>query len=350
MSENRTPRQSGPRRSVNIAADSSGKRLDMVLANSLPDLSRTRIQTLIEQGLVLETGAESGLKAGQTITNPSLRVKPGQTFSIYIPQPAAAKPQAQAIPLSIPFEDEHLLVIDKPAGLVVHPAPGNPDRTLVNALLAHCGDSLSGIGGIKRPGIVHRLDKDTSGLMVVAKTDAAHHGLSEQFSSRRISRIYLAVLWGVPVPPYGEITGNIGRNPRNRKKMAVVKRGGKLALTRYQLMRPLGGGANGQPGAASLVECRLATGRTHQIRVHLASIGHAVIGDPLYGGKKSAPKSLAMKATARTAFSFPRQALHAKFIGFEHPITRERIEFDSELPNDINLLINSIEDLQSPKD
>jgi 23S rRNA pseudouridine1911/1915/1917 synthase len=223
--------------------------------------------------------------------------------------------------LVIPYEDAHLLVIDKPAGLVVHPAPGNPDRTLVNALLAHCGDTLAGIGGVKRPGIVHRLDKDTSGLMVVAKTDLAHRALTADFAARRIERAYRAVVWGMP-PAGGEIEGAIGRDPRDRKKMAVRERGGKAALTRFARLEAFG-------TEAALLECRLATGRTHQIRVHLAALGFPLIGDPVYG-RRRAPKI------------FARQALHAGLLGFTHPATGETLRFTSDLPADMKALLAAL--------
>ena len=311
---------------MTIAETASGIRLDKVLADAVADLSRSRIRALIEAGHV-----SSG---GRTIGDPSARVKPGQIFDILIPEPRPAEPVAQAIDLDIVFEDDHLLVVDKPAGLVVHPAAGNPDRTLVNALLAHCGDRLSGIGGVARPGIVHRLDKDTSGLMVVAKSDAAHAGLSAQFADRTLSRTYLAVTEGAPHPARGEIDAPIGRSPQNRRKMAVLPSGGKAALTRYQVERRFGPAVR---PIASLVQCRLATGRTHQIRVHLASIGHPVVGDQLYRARRA---GLPNEHPIR---QFARQALHATALEFRHPVTGETERFESPLPKDIARLIEALE-------
>jgi 23S rRNA pseudouridine1911/1915/1917 synthase len=294
-------------------------------------LSRSRIKALIEDGRVSRGGA--------TITDPSYRVKPGQTFAIFIPEPAPASPLPQAAPLHIVYEDGDIIVIDKPAGMVVHPAPGNIEGTLVNALLAHCGESLSGIGGVRRPGIVHRLDKDTSGLIVAAKNDAAHESLSRQFEARTIERAYLALVWGVPAPPKGEIEGNIGRSPKNRKKMAVLRRGGKPALTRYSVVRRFG-------RAASLVECRLATGRTHQIRVHMAHIGHPVIGDATYGGGMTAARRHgAGRELEQHIARLGRQALHARLLGFNHPSSGDFIQFESNIPSDIKLLICELEKL-----
>jgi 23S rRNA pseudouridine1911/1915/1917 synthase len=242
-------------------------------------------------------------------------------FSITLPEPVPDRPVPQAMALVIPYEDEHLLVVDKPAGLVVHPAPGNPDRTLVNALIAHCGEALAGIGGVKRPGIVHRLDKDTSGLMVVAKTELAHRALAMDFATRRIERAYRAIVWGLP-PISGEIEGAIGRNPRDRKKMALVQRGGKHAKTHYRRLEAFG-------TEAALLECRLATGRTHQIRVHLAALGFPLIGDPTYGRK-------------RDAKIFSRQALHAWMLGFRHPAGNQMLRFTSELPPDMTNLLATL--------
>ena len=240
------------RRRFTVARADGRARLDRLLADHVPALSRSRLKKLIETGRVSI--------AGETITEPGYRVKPGQAVTLVIPPPTDETPRAQAIPLQVAYEDDDLIVVDKPAGLVVHPAPGNPDRTLVNALLAHCGDSLSGIGGVRRPGIVHRLDKDTSGLMVAAKNDAAHHGLSAQFATRQLSRTYRAVVWGIPRPGEGRIEGAIGRDPRNRKRMAVRETRGKPRLSCVTIAGALW----------SLVECRLETGRTHQIRVHIA--------------------------------------------------------------------------------
>ena len=309
----------------------AGERLDRFLAARLPGLTRSRIKALIEEGC-LETG-------GATIRQPSLRVKPGQTFAIMVPEARPVELVGQRIPLRVVYEDRDLIVIDKAAGLVVHPAPGNPDRTLVNALIAHCGDSLKGVGGVRRPGIVHRLDKDTSGLIVAAKTDSAHQGLVAQFAARSIERSYLALVWGRPRPEAGTIAGAIGRSPRNRKKMAVVRRGGKPATTHYRTLRHLAG------DRVSLVECRLETGRTHQIRVHLASRGHPLLGDPLYGrGDKERLKALAAAAEIGQP-PLTRQALHARCLGFRHPTSGEAMKFESEIPSDMKYLIDYLEDI-----
>jgi 23S rRNA pseudouridine1911/1915/1917 synthase len=315
---------------VRVGESDAGRRLDRVLALHLPALSRTRLKRLIEDGYVTQQGV--------VLRDPSLRVRSDQKFVVILPQIEDAVPSAQPIALDIRFEDEHLIVIDKPAGMVVHPAPGNPKGTLVNALLAHCGAGLSGIGGVRRPGIVHRLDKDTSGLMVVAKTESAHAALSRDFATRRIDRAYAAFVWGVPVPPTGEIADNIGRSSANRKKMAVVGLGrGKPALTRYRVERAF-------KGHAALVECRLATGRTHQIRVHLAHLGHPLIGDPLYGTRAGRALARSGPTGARIAAT-PRQALHARLLGFAHPSDGRHLEFESPLPADLRELAESLERL-----
>lgn len=308
---------------IAIAEALAGERLDRALAVARPELSRSRIKALIEQGH-LHLG-------GGTIMDPALRVKPGQVFTLEIPPAVAATPQGQAIDLNIVYEDDDLIVIDKPAGMVVHPAPGNPDNTLVNALIAHCGDSLSGIGGERRPGIVHRIDKDTSGLIVAAKNDAAHQALSAAFAAHNIERAYLCLVWGVPSPTAGEITGNIGRHPVDRKRMAVVSRGGKPAITHYRVLKSFGLGA-------ALVECRLMTGRTHQIRVHMAKLGHPLIGDPTYGKPTAARRGRLSPEARQAAEAFPRQALHAALLGFEHPRTGAHLSWQSESPADFRRL------------
>jgi 23S rRNA pseudouridine1911/1915/1917 synthase len=309
------------REQITVAAAEAGERLDRILAAHLATISRSRLKKLIETGQVSVDG--------ETINDPSMRVKGGQRFVVALPAPVADRPEPQAMDLKIVYEDAQLLVLDKPAGLVVHPAPGNPDRTLVNALLAHCGDSLAGIGGVKRPGIVHRIDKDTSGLMVVAKTDLAHQKLSADFAAHRLTRSYLAIVHGVPSPRDGTIATRLGRSRVNRKKMAVVASGGKEAVTHYRVLRALG-------LRAALVECRLATGRTHQIRVHLTSIGHSLIGDQTYGRGRSA----GLPEAARV---FPRQALHANVIGFNHPLGGKYLEFRSPLPADMTELVAVLE-------
>ncbi|MEO1226346.1 MAG: RluA family pseudouridine synthase [Pseudomonadota bacterium] len=306
---------------LSATAETTG-RLDKVLADALPDLTRSRLKALIEDGLATIDEA--------TVRDPSARVKPGQRLTVAVPPAAPAKAEPQAIPLDIVYEDDWLLVVNKPAGLVVHPAPGNRDGTLVNALLAHCGASLSGIGGVARPGIVHRLDKDTSGLMVVAKTDAAHVALKAQFLDRSLTRTYWALAHGVPWPRQGTIDAPIGRSPRNRKKMAVVA-GGRPALTAYRTITTFS-------TCASLLECRLSTGRTHQIRVHLASIGHPVIGDPLYGR--------ASKRAGAESLMLDRQALHAKILSFIHPSTQQRKRFEVDIPNDMKALVRKLELIQ----
>jgi 23S rRNA pseudouridine1911/1915/1917 synthase len=316
----------GNRYVADVGAAQAGMRLDRFLAEALPTLSRTRIQALISDGRVDCAGA--------TVASASQRVKSGERYAIDEPAPLPTKPEGQDIALAVVYEDADLIVVDKPAGLVVHPAPGNPDRTLVNALIAHCGASLSGIGGEARPGIVHRLDKDTSGLMVAAKSDLAHRGLSKQFAEHSLDRAYNAVVWGVPRPKSGTVTGQIGRNPDNRKKMAVVTRGGKFAETHYRVLRAIAG------ETASLVECRLATGRTHQIRVHMASLGHSLVGDPVYGARGDARRLMQADGSFREAAKLlGRQALHAVRIGFVHPRTKEKLSFDSPLPADIAALL-----------
>jgi len=315
-----------------VTQEHAGQRLDRWLAIVLPEQSRSRLKALIEQGQV-------ALEAGRTITEPSFRVKPGQVVLVTVPPSVDATPQAQVLPLTVLYEDDDLLVIDKAAGMVVHPAPGNPDRTLVNALLAHCGASLSGIGGVRRPGIVHRLDKDTSGIMVAAKNDFSHRALSEAFARHDIDRRYYALVWGAPVSRRGRIEGNIGRHPLNRQKMAVVKKGGKPATTDYRVLEHFG--PKGAP-LASLVECRLLTGRTHQVRVHMAHLGHALVGDRVYGRARKKVKGWedAMQHLA----AFPRQALHAYRLGFTHPVSGKEMSFETALPVDMKGLITGLVD------
>ncbi len=304
--------------------DDKGTRLDKLLSRGQSGLSRSRLKALIEEGAVCSSG--------QTITDASLRVKPGDVFCVEIPEAKEYEPEAEDISLEIVYEDDDLLVLNKPAGMVVHPAAGNYSGTLVNALLHHCGDSLSGIGGVKRPGIVHRLDKDTSGLMVVAKNDIAHVGLSEQFAAHSLERAYKALVWGVPDPKEGRIEGNIGRSAQNRKKMAVVSGGGKHAVTNYQVEKSIG-------IYTSLVECRLETGRTHQIRVHLSTQGYTIVGDALYG--RTPGRFLrSLNSQQKAVFSaFGRHALHAYLIGFLHPRTNEKLVFKNEIPREINEII-----------
>ena len=309
---------------VTVGPDAAGNRLDRLIAGADVGISRTQAQALIEAGRVTNEG--TGPSGRTTIKEPSYRVKPGEVFVIDVPPPIAAEPVPENIPLDILYEDEHLLVLDKPPGLVVHPAPGSPSGTLVNALLAHCGASLSGIGGVRRPGIVHRLDKDTSGLMVVAKNDDAHRSLAAQFGTRQVTRAYRAIVWGHPHPPTGTISGNIGRSMRDRKKMAVLKEGGKHAVTHYKVIRPLG-------RAASLIECRLETGRTHQIRVHLAMIRHPVVGDGQYGGGAAAAKRHGAESAAEAVAALGHQALDAYRLGFVHPATGKSLEFVKEMPS-----------------
>ncbi|HBK16347.1 RluA family pseudouridine synthase [Qipengyuania citrea] len=298
----------------------SGGRLDKALADAT-ELSRERIKGLIAAGAVT---------IGKTLArSASAKVQGEERFAIALPPPEPLAALPQDIPLDIVFEDAHLLVVDKPAGMVVHPAAGNQDGTLVNALLHHCAGRLSGINGIARPGIVHRIDKDTSGLLVVAKSDAAHEGLARQFADHSITRRYLAVCAGHPAPPAGTIAGRIGRSVHDRKKMAVLPDDttrGKHAVTHFETLRHL--------NHAALLECRLETGRTHQVRVHCASIGHALLGDPVYG---RTPKPLRQ---VLESLGFHRQALHAARLGFSHPISAETLDFRAELPADMRELID----------
>ncbi len=299
--------------------EAAGQRADRYLADASGTLSRSRVKQLIEAG--------HATRDGVAVSQPADPVRAGALYELIVPEPVSAVPLPQAIPFTILHEDRHLIVLDKPAGLVVHPAPGNEDGTLVNALLAHCGDALPGIGGERRPGIVHRLDRDTSGVMVVAKTEQALATLSAAFAARDIERAYTALIWGIPAPAHGEIEGAIGRDPRDRKRMAIVTRGGKQALTHYRTLQVF-------HAAASLLECRLATGRTHQIRVHLSANGHPVVGDPVYLRRIPAISRSVPEPARALLLDFPRQALHARTLGFRHPGTGHEMRFETELPED----------------
>jgi 23S rRNA pseudouridine1911/1915/1917 synthase len=312
---------------VTIAAEENGQRLDRVLAARIPSLSRSRLKALILGGQVMV--------ATRTIRDPNTPVKSGDQVSVTLPAPEQAKPTGEAIPLTIVYEDDALIVIDKPKGLVVHPAAGHAKGTLVNALIAHCGASLSGIGGVKRPGIVHRLDKDTTGLMVVAKNDQAHRALSAQFANKAesgIERGYLALVWGAPSRPKGTIDAALDRHPKARDKRAV-RADGRPAVTHWEVFERYAG-ADGKP-IASLLACTLETGRTHQIRVHLAHIGHPIMGDATYGTGFKTKASLLPQAARAALDALGRQALHAYLLGFEHPVSGEAMEFRSELPDDL---------------
>jgi 23S rRNA pseudouridine1911/1915/1917 synthase len=316
-------------RTLVVAADEAGERLDRFLAAHVTELSRSRLKTLIQNGSVAVGGG--------TIRDPSQRVNSGETIALDVPPPEPAKPAAENIPLAVVYEDDQIIVIDKPKGLVVHPAAGNWTGTLVNALIAHCGDSLSGIGGERRPGIVHRLDKDTTGLMVVAKTDRAHRALAAQFAdhgrSGPLQRGYLAFVWGAPERPRGTIDKPIDRHPKARDKM-TVREGGREAITHWEV---LGRYPPNEP-VAGLLACRLETGRTHQIRVHLASIGHPLLGDDVYGpGFRTKATRLPPDAQVALA-ALGRQALHAYLLGIQHPTSGEFLEFRSELPPDLGRL------------
>ena len=310
----------------------AGQRLDRWLADTLgrDDLSRSRLKALIQGGALC--------RDGQVITDPSAKVSADAAYSLTLPDAVPAIPQAEPLPLDILFEDEHLICINKAAGMVVHPAPGALSGTLVNALLAHCGDSLTGIGGVARPGIVHRLDKDTSGVMVAAKTAAAHAKLTDMFAAHDLDRRYQALIWGLPANRSDTIDAALARHPTDRKRHAVQTRG-RAAVTHYTTLRDL-------PPFGCLVECRLETGRTHQIRVHMAHIGHGVIGDPIYGRPKRAgqiPDTISRDALAILR-AFPRQALHAARLSFAHPITGAALDFDSPLPADMAGLLATIDE------
>lgn len=310
------------------------------------NLSRTRLMRLIADGHVTLNG--------QVASDPKARVEEGDIVEIAVPEAEESHIGPEDIPLSVIFEDEDLIVIDKPAGMVVHPAPGSPSGTLVNALLAHCGDALSGVGGMKRPGIVHRIDKDTSGLLVVAKSDRAHHGLAAQFEKHTVERYYKAVVYGVPdgndprlrgvkgvnFEPGNimKITTHLARHKTDRQRQAVLFQGGRHAVTRARIVAEYGA-----PAVLSLVECWLETGRTHQIRVHLAHAGHALVGDPTYGGRRKLAQKAISDNAAQAVRDFPRQALHAQVLGFVHPVSGESLRFEAEIPQDMADLIALLE-------
>lgn len=319
---------------ASVAQDEAGTRLDAFLATRFPAFSRNRIKDLILSGAVTVDGAASSV--------PKYRVKAGESITLAAPEPVEAAPEPQDIALDILYEDDDLIVIDKPAGMVVHPAPGNADNTLVNALIHHCGESLRGIGGVKRPGIVHRLDKGTSGVMVAAKTEAAHNGLAAQFAdhgrSGPLERVYTALVWGVPNPLKGKVETLIGRDPHNRLKQSVRARNGRTAITHYTVPAHFGGD-NWQ---VARIACVLETGRTHQIRVHMAHIGHPLLGDTLYGSG-FATKINTLPPTAAAALSrLGRQALHATVLGFAHPVTGGALRFSTQLPQDIDDLATAL--------
>jgi 23S rRNA pseudouridine1911/1915/1917 synthase len=317
-----------PAISLFAGPEDAGARLDKFLSERIGTISRSRVKGMILEGRVTRDGVPT--------TDASESVQLGAQYQLSPPASTPAIPLGEDIPFPILFEDAYLLVLDKPAGLVVHPAPGNPDGTLVNALIAHCGESLTGIGGERRPGIVHRLDKDTSGVMVVAKTEIAHTRLSAAFAARDLDREYKAICWGVPNPASGAVNADIGRDPRDRKRMAVVTRNGKNALTNYRIIRNFG-------LAAALIACRLATGRTHQIRVHMAHIGHPLVGDPAYLRRRPAVAKTLAQPAQDLALDFPRQALHAEILGFSHPITGEALRFATPPPADFKALADALQ-------
>ena len=342
--------------SFTIDADDAGARLDKWLSDRLEGLSRARIKALIEAGALTRDAA--------TFTDPSWKMRDGETFRLAVPAPKAPDPKPEAIPLDIVYEDDDLIVINKPAGLVVHPAAGNWTGTLVNALIHHCGKSLSGVGGVMRPGIVHRLDKETSGLIVVAKHDAAHQGLAAAFSVHDIERVYEAVCVGAPRPGFGTVDAPLGRADGDRKKMTVVtayeenadgewvpRRGARHAVTHYKALESFGRARAKLKGdaLASLIECRLETGRTHQIRAHMAHIGHPLIGDPVYGrgpglsGLK--PEDEAANHAIAVLRKFRRQALHARVLGFAHPISGDEMRFERDAPKDLAQLLQALQAL-----
>ncbi|MEY2756530.1 MAG: hypothetical protein RIR33_308 [Pseudomonadota bacterium] len=343
-------------------AEAAGTRLDKWLADAGTGMSRSRLRALIEEGRVTANGLPA--------TDASAKVVPGTTYLIQLPAPVSAEPEAEEIPLDIVFEDRHLIIVNKPPGLVVHPAGGSERGTLVNALLFHCGRDLTGIGGVARPGIVHRLDKDTSGVMVAAKSEAAHTALTAMFAAHDIERAYLAVTRGAPRPLVGRIETNIGRSPNDRKKMAVMREKhfradhwsddssqendapqGKLAITNYRALETYGRlDETGTQPAAALVECTLETGRTHQIRVHMAHIHAPVLGDQTYGKHRwlrAHGKGPAFERATATAKAFPRQALHAAVLGFVHPITGKSLRFERDPPEDMSDLIAALRAMPS---
>ncbi|SEP60939.1 ribosomal large subunit pseudouridine synthase D [Faunimonas pinastri] len=326
----------GDKEIFTVEPDEAGERLDAFLARRDARFSRSRLKALIKDGQVTA--------GGRTLSDPSRRINSGEEIALSVPPPEDPEPQPEAIPLTVVFEDRYLLVVDKPVGLVVHPAAGNWTGTLVNALLHHCGDSLSGIGGVKRPGIVHRLDKDTSGLMVVAKTDAAHQGLAAQFADHSIGgslvREYQALVWGAPKPASGIIETLLDRDRGNREKRAVVRSGGRHAITHYRTAASFG-----PERVASLVVCELETGRTHQIRVHLTHIGHPLVGDPLYGRGFITKSGKLPPDLSEITRLFNRQALHAGVLGFRHPVTGEDLRFQTPLPPDMAALVERFREL-----
>lgn len=310
--------------SPSVTSDNQGQRIDRFLANVFTDLSRSQIQRLISEG---NLSSDDNI-----IVDNSFKVRLGDVYQLEIPEAENAIPEPENIPLDVVYEDNDLIVINKSAGMTVHPAAGVYCGTLVNALLYHCRDNLSGIGGVKRPGIVHRIDKDTSGLLVVAKNDIAHRGLSEQFAEHSIERTYFAMVYGVPSPLNGTISTNIGRSPYDRKKMAVLNNGGKSAVTNYKTIEIFSG--------AALVQCNLETGRTHQIRVHMASLGCNLIGDKVYEKSKKSGLRFTTDEIKQKILSFPRQALHATTLGFVHPVTNKKMSFSSEFPQDFADLLS----------
>lgn len=317
-----------------VGAEDGGQRLDLVLAATIEGLSRSRCQQLVRVGAVAVGGA--------TIVEPKHRVKPGDSVRIEIPAPVDPEPGPEPIPLDILHEDDALIVVNKPAGMVTHPAPGSWTGTLVNALIHHCGSSLAGIGGVRRPGIVHRLDKDTSGVLVAAKTEPALHALAAQFADHGrtgpLEREYLALAWGQPSPPVGTIDAPLGRDPRNRLKQAVIKTGGRPALTRYET----GEVFDGEDWEVASLTCRLETGRTHQIRVHMAHIRHPLLGDPLYGAGFASKANLLPVPVREALDNLGRQALHAARLAFAHPVTGETVAFEAPPPPDLATLIEAL--------